>query len=133
MNNIYMYFIAMISILQIYGNVMVTFKIDSTISLINQELIESCVTEDSKLLALEYNDLSLLEINHLMLKETIDGILNDNLDFLQFSSKYYFYDNVSMINCPIGYYYCNSVQILITILYDSKSYERTLRYEPIKK
>ena len=132
MNNIYLYFIAIVSLLQIYGNVLVSNKIDCTISMINQELIVSCVTEDSKLMALEYDDISLLEIDHGLLINVVDSILKDNLNFTNTFAKYYFYDSISLINCPIRYHYCNSVQMLILVEYGGKTYERTLRYEPIK-
>ena len=132
MNNIYVYFIAMISILQIYGQSLVSQKIDFTINSINQEVIESCVSESSKFLAYEYNDLSLLELDHLKLKTVVDDILKSNLSFAETSSKYYFYDSITLVNCPIGTYYCNSVQMQILIKYNKKTYERILRYEPKK-
>ena len=105
---------------------------DFTINSINQEVIESCVSESSKFLAYEYNDLSLLELDHLKLKTVVDDILKSNLSFAETSSKYYFYDSITLVNCPIGTYYCNSVQMQILIKYNKKTYERILRYEPKK-
>lgn len=132
MNNVFVYFIAFVSTLQIYSNVLVSFKIDSAISLINQEIIASCVSEDSKLLAIEYDDVSLLELDHDKLMYVSKAILEDNLSFCNVDIKYYFYDSLTLTSCPIGVNYCNSVQMKILIDYKNKTYERTLRYEPIK-
>lgn len=132
MNNVFVYFIAFVSTLQIYSNVIVTYKIDSTISLINEEVVASCVSESSKLLASEYNDLSLLELDHNLLMYVVENTLNDNLSFCDIDVKYYFYDSITLVNCPIGLNYCNSVQLNISLDYKNKTYERTLRYEPIK-
>ena len=132
MNNIFVYFIAFVTSLQIYSYTMVSFKFDATISLINEELISSCVSEDSKLLANEYKDVGLLEIDHYTLINVVESILTNNLSFTNVETKYYFYDSISLVNCPIGLNYCNSVQMKISIEYQNKIYERTLRYEPIQ-
>lgn len=132
MNNCFYYFACIVAILQIYANVSVSFKIDSCISFINETLIEDCITEKSKIEALEYNDISYLVINQQLLIDNVNNLLNENLSFIKHTEKYYFYDNLSLTACKIGENYCNSVQIKISLYYSSQTYERELRYEPIQ-
>lgn len=132
MNNCFYFFTCIVAILQIYANVAVSFKIDSCISFINEKLIEDCITEKSKLEALEFNDISYLVINQQLLIDNVDNILNDNLPYIDHLQQYYFYDSLSLTTCKIGENYCNSVQIKISLYFHNQQYERELRYEPIQ-
>ena len=126
------YILACLMVLQVYANCIVSYKIDSTLLLINEELIASSVSHFSILEATEYNDISYLVIDQKVLIELVNSTLNDNLSFLTSEAKYYFYDKETRKSCPIGSNYCNSVQMKVTIIYQNKEYERILRYEPIK-
>lgn len=132
MANVYYYFLALVCVLQTFCNVLVSFKIDSSINLINSEMISVCVTEKGKLEASQFDDISYLSLDHKKLMDVVNESLNDNLSFCEVNSLYYFYDNVTYSSCKIGQYYCNSVQIKINIKYNNKTYERILRYEPVE-
>lgn len=119
-------------LLQICSNSIIAHKIDSTISLINSELISSTITEESKLQAYNYDDISFLAINHEELIYLVGYTLNDNLTFSTNKVQYYFYNSISLSSCEIGYYACNSVQIKILIKYHKKTYKEEIRYEPVK-
>lgn len=126
------YVLACIMVLQVYANCIVSYKIDSTLLLINEELVASSVSHFSILEATEYNDISYLVIDQKVLIELVNSTLNDNLNFLTSEAKYYFYDKETQKSCPIGKNYCNSVQMKVSIFYQNKEYERVLRYEPVK-
>lgn len=126
------YVLACIMVLQVYANCIVSYKIDSTLLLINEELVASSVSHFSILEATEYNDISYLVIDQKVLIELVNSTLNDNLNFLSSEAKYYFYDKETQKSCPIGKNYCNSVQMKVSIFYQNKEYERVLRYEPVK-
>ena len=126
------YVIACLMVLQVYANCIVSYKIDSTLLLINGELVASSVSHFSILEATEYNDISYLVIDQKVLIELVNSTLNDNLNFLTSEAKYYFYDKETQKSCPIGKNYCNSVQMKVSIFYQNKEYERVLRYEPVK-
>ena len=126
------YVLACIMVLQVYANCIVSYKIDSTLLLINEELVASSVSHFSILEATEYNDISYLVIDQKVLIELVNSTLNDNLSFLTSEAKYYFYDKETQKSCPIGKNYCNSVQMKVSIFYQNKEYERVLRYEPVK-
>ena len=126
------YVIACLMVLQVYANCIVSYKIDSTLLLINDELVASSVSHFSILEATEYNDISYLVIDQKNLIELVNSTLNDNLNFLSSEAKYYFYDKETQKSCPIGKNYCNSVQMKVSIFYQNKEYERVLRYEPVK-
>lgn len=126
------YVLACIMVLQVYANCIVSYKIDSTLLLINDELVASSVSHFSILEATEYNDISYLVIDQKILIELVNSTLNDNLNFLSSEAKYYFYDKETQKSCPIGKNYCNSVQMKVSIFYQNKEYERVLRYEPVK-
>lgn len=126
------YVIACLMVLQVYANCIVSYKIDSTLLLINDELVASSVSHFSILEATEYNDISYLVIDQKILIELVNSTLNDNLNFLSSEAKYYFYDKETQKSCPIGKNYCNSVQMKVSIFYQNKEYERVLRYEPVK-
>ena len=126
------YILACLMVLQVYANCIVSYKIDSTLLLINEELIASSVSHFSILEAIEYNDISYLVIDQKVLIELVNSTLNDNLSFLTSEAKYYFYDKETRKSCSIGSNYCNSVQMKVTVIYQNKEYERVLRYEPIK-
>ena len=111
------YILASLMILQVYANCIVSYKIDSTLKLINEEMVASSVTYFSILEANEYQDVSLLVIDQNILIDLVDITLNTNLRFLESKSMYYFYDSKTKNACPIGKNYCNSVQIKITIFY----------------
>lgn len=132
MHNVYYYMLAIVAILQCYVDSMVAIKINSTFSMINEELITYVVTEQSKLEANQANDISLLSINQDKLKNIIEKLLTDNIEFLSPKAMYYFYDSKTLSSCPIGYNYCNSVQIKITFDYKNKIYEKVFRYEPVE-
>lgn len=131
MHNSFYFLLAGIISLQICTNVLASIKIDSTFGLINEELISDTITEKSKLEAIDFNDVSYLAIDHQKLKFAVEMILKNNLSFTNWNAQYYFYDSVSRKSCSIGNYYCNSVQIKLTIQYQGKTYEDILRYEPI--
>lgn len=126
------YVLACLMVLQVYANCIVSYKIDSTLLLINEELVASSVSHFSILEATEYNDISYLVIDQKVLIELVNSTLNDNLNFLSSEAKYYFYDKETRKSCPIGKNYCNSVQMKVSIFYQNKEYERVLRYEPVK-
>lgn len=126
------YVLACLMVLQVYANCIVSYKIDSTLLLINEELVASSVSHFSVLEATEYNDISYLVIDQKVLIELVNSTLNDNLNFLSSEAKYYFYDKETQKSCPIGKNYCNSVQMKVSIFYQNKEYERVLRYEPVK-
>lgn len=126
------YVLACLMVLQVYTNCIVSYKIDSTLLLINEELVASSVSHFSILEATEYNDISYLVIDQKVLIELVNSTLNDNLNFLTSEAKYYFYDKETRKSCPIGKNYCNSVQMKVSIFYQNKEYERVLRYEPVK-
>ena len=126
------YVLACLMVLQVYANCIVSYKIDSTLLLINDELVASSVSHFSILEATEYNDISYLVIDQKILIELVNSTLNDNLNFLSSEAKYYFYDKETQKSCPIGKNYCNSVQMKVSIFYQNKEYERVLRYEPVK-
>lgn len=126
------YVLACLMVLQVYANCIVSYKIDSTLLLINEELVASSVSHFSILEATEYNDISYLVIDQKVLIELVNSTLNDNLNFLSSEAKYYFYDKETQKSCPIGKNYCNSVQMKVSIFYQNKEYERVLRYEPVK-
>ena len=132
MANVYYYFLALVCVLPTFCNVLVSFKIDSTVNLINNEMVSVCVTEKGKLEASQFDDISYLSLDHKKLMSVVNDSLNSNLSFCDVSSYYYFYDSVTYLSCKIGEYYCNSVQIKINIKYNSKTYERILRYEPVE-
>lgn len=128
------YFIMLVSclLLQLYSNNITAIKIDSTLSLINEEMVAKSVSEKSLLYAYYYNDISKIEIDHQKLDTNIKTILKSNLSFTKYQISYYYYDKESLNNCSIGQG-CNSVQIRIMISYNTKNYESVIRYEPIKK
>lgn len=126
------YILACMMVLQVYANCIVSYKIDSTLILINEEMVASSVSYFSVLEATEYDDISYLVIDQDVLMELINTTLKDNLNFLDSDSKYYFYDKETKKSCPLGKNYCNSVQIKVTVFYQNKQYERILRYEPVK-
>lgn len=128
------YFIMLISclMLQLYSNNLTSIKIDSTLSLINEEMVVQSISEKSKLYAYYYNDISKLEIDHQKLNDAIKLVLKNNLSFAKCQVKYCYYDMQSKSFCSIGQG-CNSVQIKILITYNNKIYESVVRYEPIKK
>ena len=126
------YVLACIMVLEVYAKCIVSYKIDSTLLLINEELVASSVSHFSILEATEYNDISYLVIDQKVLIELVNSTLNDNLNFLSSEAKYYFYDKETQKSCPIGKNYCNSVQMKVSIFYQNKEYERVLRYEPVK-
>ncbi len=133
MHNCFYFLLAGIISLQVCTNTLASIKIDSTISLINEELVSGTVSEKSKLEALDFNDISYLAIDHQKLKYAVTLIFHNNLSFTKWDVKYYFYDSVTKRSCAIGNYSCNSVQLLITIQYQNRKYEDILRYEPIQK
>ena len=114
-----------------HADILVAQKIDNTFSLINEEMVASTITEKSKLEAYQFKDLSYLAIDHEELNNVIELTLNSNLPFLNYTISYYFYDSMTFSSCSIGTYYCNSVQLKITINYKDKMYESELRYEPV--
>ena len=126
------YVLACIMVLQVYANCIVSYKIDSTLLLIKEELVASSVSHFRILEATEYNDISYLVIDQKVLIELVNSTLNDNLNFLTSEAKYYYYDKETQKSCPIGKNYCNSVQMKVSIFYQNKEYERVLRYEPVK-
>ena len=128
------YFIMLVSclMLQLYSNNITAIKIDSTLSLINEELVVKSISEKSLLYAYYYNDISKIEIDHQILNNQIKTILKNNLSFSKYQINYYYYDNESLKPCSINQG-CNSVQIKIRITYSKKNYESVVRYEPIKK
>lgn len=132
MANIFYYFLAFVCVLQTFTNVMVSFKIDSSINLINSEMVSLCVSEKGKLEASQYDDVSYLTLDHNKLMNVVNNSLNSNLTFCDIDTKFYYYDKKTLLNCKIGEYYCNSVQIKINIKYNTKTYERILRYEPVE-
>ncbi|MDY2889560.1 MAG: hypothetical protein SOU19_08395 [Candidatus Caccosoma sp.] len=128
------YFIMLISCLmiQLYSNNITSIKIDSTLSLINEEMVVQSISEKSKLYAYYYDDISKLEIDHQKLNKAIKLVLKENLSFVKYQIKYHYYDMQSKSYCSIGQG-CNSVQIKILIMYNNKTYESVVRYEPVKK
>lgn len=131
MHNYFFIILACVVTIQVHADVLVTHRIDNTLSLINEELVASTITEKSKLEAYQYKDLSYLAIDHEELNNVIEYLIASNLPNLNYKISYYFYDSVTLSSCAIGNYYCNSVQLKITISYKDKAYEGEFRYEPI--
>lgn len=131
MHNYFFIILACVITIQVHADVLITQKIDNTLSLINEELIASTITEKSKLEAYQYKDLSYLAIDHEELNNVIEYTIASNLPNLNYKISYYFYDSVTLSSCAIGYYYCNSVQLKITFSYKDKEYEGEFRYEPV--
>lgn len=132
MHNVYYYMLAIIAILSSYLDSLVAMKIQISLNLINESMIVETIKESSKLEAESNNDLAFLAINQELLINNITYVLNNNLGFLNPEIKYYFYDSTTLSSCPIGFNYCNSVQLKITLSYKNKTYERILRYEPVE-
>lgn len=132
MPNYFCIILSSIMLLQICSNSIIAHKIDSAISLINSELISSTITEESKLQAYNYDDISFLAIDHEKLMYLVEYTLDDNLTFSSNKVQYYFYNSMSFRSCAIGYYACNSVQMRILIKYQNKTYKEEIRYEPTK-
>lgn len=132
MNNIYCIFLASVAVLGVFSEGLVAFKIDATVSLINEEMIASSVSEKSKLEAYNSDDISLLAIDHDYLSSIVDDTIVSNLSFLDYDIGYYYYDSVTLNACKIGISSCNSVQMKMDFTYHGKTYERVVRYEPIK-
>ena len=131
MHNFFFIILACIITLQVHVDVLVAQKIDNTLALINEELIASTVTEKSKLEAYQYKDLSYLSIDHEELNNVIESTLDSNLPLLNYSISYYFYDSITLSSCSVGNYYCNSVQLKVSIIYKERTYEGEFRYEPV--
>ena len=131
MHNYFYVILACTILLQINANTIISHRMDNVLSLINEEMIASTVTEKSKLEAYTYQDLSFLAIDHDRLMYLVDKTIKSNLHNIEYNVEYYFYDSVTMNNCPIGKYQCNSVQMRILFNYNNKIYEEILRYEPI--
>lgn len=100
--------------------------------LINEQLISSCITEQSKLETENGLELSRLELDCELVKALVNNNIRANLSNMDSDIKYYFYDFTTKKSCSVGNNYCNSVQIKIDISYKGKTYERILRYEPIQ-
>ena len=132
MYNAFYYLLSLVMLLQVYSSCIIGFKIDSTIRLINEQMVASTITYHSLIEAIEYKDETLLIINQEQLINLVNFTLSENLTFLSSSASFYFYDfekpfNKESINDA------NSVQIKISISYLNQNYERILRYEPSKK
>ena len=117
MSNYYYFVFSLILIFTIFCNYNVITKIESTIALINQELVYECVTYQGLIEANENNDSKYLYINQMLLKQVVKEIINSNLTITNNKIEYYFYDNTTLINNHPGKNYCNSVQIKISINY----------------
>ena len=131
MYNLYYYFLVLSVLLQIFTQSLVAIKIDQSINLINEQLIISCVTEQSKLETYDGTFYTKLELDKDIVKLLVEDNLKNNLPFVDIDVKYFFYDSSSKSSCLVGQNYCNSVQIQIIFKYQGKEYERILRYEPI--
>lgn len=132
MNNIYCIFLATVAVVGIFSESLVAIKIDCTVNLINEEMISSAVSEKSKLDAYSNDDISLLALDHDYLKSIVDTTIIKNLSFLDYDIGYYYYDSKTLNSCRIGQFECNSVQMKMDFKYHDKTYERIVRYEPIK-
>lgn len=132
MYNLYYYFLVLSVLLQIFTQSLVAIKIDQTLNLINEQLIISCVTEQSKLETYNGTFYERLELDKDLVKLLVEENLQKNLPFVDVEVKYYFYDYTTTNSCLIGQNYCNSVQMKIVFKYQNKEYERILRYEPIQ-
>lgn len=130
MHNYFYIMLACVMILNINVNTVISYKIDSVLNLINEEMISTTISEKSKLDAYNYNDISYLAINHDELMRIVEQTIDSNLSKIDHEVYYYFYDSVSKNSCSIGQYYCNSVQMKFLFNYENKTYEEILRYEP---
>lgn len=131
MHNYFYIMLACVIVLNINVNTVVSYKIDSVLNLINEEMISTTVSEKSKLDAYNYNDLSYLAINHDDLMYIVEKTIDNNLPKIKHEIYYYFYDSISKNSCNVGQYYCNSVQMKFLFHYENKSYKEILRYEPV--
>jgi len=132
MNNIYCVFLASVAVIGVLSESTSAFKIDSTVSLINEHMISMAVSEKSKIEAYKKNDISLLALDHDYLSSIIDKTIVKNLANIDYNIYYYYYDSVSLNSCSIGQFECNSVQIKMDFHHHGKTYERIVRYEPVK-
>ena len=131
MHNYFYIMLACEIVLNINVNTVVSYKIDSVLNLINEEMISTTISEKSKLDAYNYNDISYLAINHNDLMHIVEKTIDSNLPKIEHEIYYYFYDSISKNSCSVGQYYCNSVQLKVSIIYKERTYEGEFRYEPI--
>lgn len=129
-SNMYYLTFSVLLLYLMFMNSIIQIKIDSTLSLINEELILDCVSYKGLIDSIEEDDESYLYINQELLKKTIEDIIYSNLKYVDYEIQYYFYD---YSNKMANENYCNSVQIKFTFNYQKKCYEKVLRFEPIKE
>lgn len=135
MHNVFVIILASIFSIQMFANNIIGSKIDTTLNLINEEMVASTITEKSKLEAYNHQSVSYLAIDQKMLMQLVNATIEKNLGFLDYQANYYFYHQITKYHCPIdsSNYTCNSVQIQIIFKYQNKTYEGKFRYEPYKE
>lgn len=108
-------------------------KIETTMSFINEELILDCVSYKGLIDSIEENDPKYMYINQEKLKNMVDTILSNNLNNIDYTVYYYFYDYSRIEDIYIDKQYCNSVQIKFVFNYQKNVIEKVLRFEPKKE
>lgn len=133
MSNLYYFTFYISLIFMIFTSSLNKLKIETTMSFINEELILDCVSYKGLIDSIEENDPKYMYINQEKLKNMVDTILSNNLNNIDYTVYYYFYDYSRIEDIYIDKQYCNSVQIKFVFNYQKNVIEKVLRFEPKKE
>lgn len=133
MSNLYYFTFYISLIFMIFTSSLNKLKIETTMSFINEELILDCVSYKGLIDSIEENDPKYMYINQEKLKNMVDAILSNNLNNIDYTVYYYFYDYSRIEDIYIDKQYCNSVQIKFVFNYQKNVIEKVLRFEPKKE
>lgn len=134
MHNSFFYVLILVCLLSIYSQSAVSIKIDQTISLINENMVQSCISHSS-LLEFYEKGIEYLELDKDILQYKVINTLEKNLSFIEKKVGFYYYDSTTLNkeSCAINNNKCNSVQIKIELFYKKEKALRELRYELVKE
>jgi len=133
MSNLYYFTFYISLIFMIFTSSLNKLKIETTMSFINEELILDCVSYKGLIDSIEENDPKYMYINQEKLKNMVDTILSNNLNNIDYTVYYYFYDYSRIEDIYIDKQYYNSVQIKFVFNYQKNVIEKVLRFEPKKE
>lgn len=133
MSNLYYFTFYISLIFMIFTSSLNKLKIETTMSFINEELILDCVSYKGLIDSIEENDPKYMYINQEKLKNMVNTILSNNLNNIDYTVYYYFYDYSRIEDIYIDKQYCNSVQIKFVFNYQKNVIEKVLRFEPKKE
>ena len=125
MNRIICFLLSIVLIVSMTNNSINKFKVDSTIKLINEELVLDSVSYYS---LLDYDE-HVMYLDKEKLKLLVENTIKENLMGCKYQIRYYFYNQNTMESSEK---YPNSVQIKLIINYQKTEYEYVLRFEPEK-